>query len=210
MSEALAALQDRSFARATSTTVGSYPPERRLAGPQLAGYLDRRVFAVIGSRRPDGRPHAAMSVFVRRGTAFWLPTAEGTARERNMRREPWLTLTVTEGDRDAHIVVLIEGPADVVPVAGPRRCPGRHHRRLGGHLDPAAGRARALLRLRGRPAVAGACARSPGTAPLDVVGHDGEEAVHRVHEPGVGEDREADDDGGEVGHQHQSVGRGGA
>ena len=117
MSEALATLQDQSFARATSTTVGSYPPERRLAGPQLAGYLDRRVFAVIGSRRPDGRPHAAMSVFVRRGTAFWLPTAEGTARERNMRREPWLTLTVTEGDRDAHIVVLIEGPADVVPVA---------------------------------------------------------------------------------------------
>jgi hypothetical protein len=43
MSEALAALQDRSFARATSTTAGSYPPERRLAGPQLADYLDRRV-----------------------------------------------------------------------------------------------------------------------------------------------------------------------
>ena len=39
MSEALAALQDRSFARATSTTAGSYPPERRLTGPQLAGYL---------------------------------------------------------------------------------------------------------------------------------------------------------------------------
>jgi hypothetical protein len=38
MSEALAALQDRSFGRATSTTAGSYPPERRLADPQLADY----------------------------------------------------------------------------------------------------------------------------------------------------------------------------
>jgi hypothetical protein len=47
-------------------------------------------------------------------------------------------------------------------------------------------------------------------APLGVVGHDGEEAVHGVHEPGVGEDREADDDRGEVGHRHQSVSRGGA
>jgi hypothetical protein len=26
-------------------------------------------------------------------------------------------MTVTEGDRDAHIAVLVEGPADVVPVA---------------------------------------------------------------------------------------------
>jgi len=43
VNEALAALQDLSFARATSTTVSSYPPERRLAGPQFAGYLDRRV-----------------------------------------------------------------------------------------------------------------------------------------------------------------------
>ena len=59
-----------------------------------------------------------MSAFIGRGTTFWLPTAAGSVRERNVRGEPWLTMTVTEGDRDAHIVVLIEGPADVV--AGPR------------------------------------------------------------------------------------------
>ena len=57
-----------------------------------------------------------MSAFVRRGTAFWLPTAAGSVRERNVRGEPWLTMTVTEGDRDAHIVVLVKRPADVVPV----------------------------------------------------------------------------------------------
>ncbi len=115
MSEALGALQDQSFARATTATVSSYPPERRLSGRQLAGYLDRRAFAVIGSRRPDGRPHAAMSSYVRRDTTFWLPTVAGAVRERNVRRQPWLTMTVTEGDRDAHVVVLIEGPADVLP-----------------------------------------------------------------------------------------------
>ena len=116
MSKALAALQDRSFARATVATVGSYPPERRLSGQRLAEYLDRRAFAVIGSSRPDGRPHAAMSSFIRRVTTFWLPTVAGSVRERNVRRQPWLTMTVTEGDRDAHIVVLIEGSARIVPV----------------------------------------------------------------------------------------------
>jgi len=117
MSDALTVLQDQSFARANAATASSYPPDRRLSGVQLAEYLDRRVFAVIGSSRPDGRPHAAMSSYVRRGTTVWLPTGAGSARERNVRGQPWLTVTVTEGDRDAHIVVLLEGPARVIPAA---------------------------------------------------------------------------------------------
>ena len=56
-----------------------------------------------------------MSSFIRRGTAFWLPAVAGSVRERNVRYKPWLTLTVTEGDRGTHAVVLIEGPADIVP-----------------------------------------------------------------------------------------------
>lgn len=117
MSDALTALQDRSFARANAATASAYPPDRRLSGEQLAAYLDRRVFAVVGSSRPDGRPHAAMSSYVRRGTTVWLPTVAGSARERNVRGQPWLTVTITEGDRATHIVVLIEGPARVVPAA---------------------------------------------------------------------------------------------
>ncbi|MGH3157720.1 MAG: hypothetical protein ACRDNF_14240, partial [Streptosporangiaceae bacterium] len=61
MSMELASLQDQSFARASAATVSAFPPERRLTGQQLADYLDRRAFAVVGTGRPDGRPHAAMS-----------------------------------------------------------------------------------------------------------------------------------------------------
>ena len=117
MSETLAALQDRTFARATAATAGSYPPDRRLTGPQLAGYLDRRAFAVVGSGRPDGRPHAAMSSYVRQEAIFWLPTVTGSVRERNVLRQPWLTLVVTHGDHDEHVVVIVEGPAAVVAPA---------------------------------------------------------------------------------------------
>src|SRR5579862_1953058 len=120
MSELLGELQDRSFARATGATAASYPPERRLSGAQLASYLDRRAFAVIGSGRADGRPHAAMSVYFRRGVTFWLPTVAGSVRERNLRTTPWLTMVIAEGDHDEHIVVLIEGPAEILaPPQGP-------------------------------------------------------------------------------------------
>jgi len=115
MSEELGALQDQTFARATRATAESYPPERRLTAGQLAEYLDRRAFAVLGSARRDGRPHVAMSAYVRRGTTFWLPTVAGSVRERNLRGQSWLTMAVSEGDHDAHIVVLLEGPAEVLP-----------------------------------------------------------------------------------------------
>jgi Pyridoxamine 5'-phosphate oxidase len=112
MTEPLDAIQDRSFATATAATTGSYPPENRLRGAHLGAYLDGRAFAVVGSARADGRPHAAMSSYVRRGATFWLPTVAGSVRERNLRGTPWLTMVVAEGDRGAHIAVLIEGPAE--------------------------------------------------------------------------------------------------
>src|SRR5215470_16598239 len=56
MGELLGDLQDRTFARATAATAISYPPERRLSASELASYLDRRKFAVVGSTRGDGRP----------------------------------------------------------------------------------------------------------------------------------------------------------
>jgi hypothetical protein len=115
MVDDLGAVQERSFARASAATAGSYPPERRLTAEQLARYLDRRAFAVVSFAREDGRPHAAPSLFYRRATEFWLPTVAGSVRERNVRANPWLALTVTEGDHGEHVAVLIEGPAEVLP-----------------------------------------------------------------------------------------------
>jgi len=55
-----------------------------------------------------------MSVYVRRGTTFWLPTMAGSVRERNLRGMPWLTMVIAEGDHPVHIAVIVEGPAIVV------------------------------------------------------------------------------------------------
>jgi predicted pyridoxine 5'-phosphate oxidase superfamily flavin-nucleotide-binding protein len=128
MPDPLGTLQDRSFAQASAATARAYPPERRLTAAQLARYLDRRSYAVVSSARADGRPHAAPSLFYRRGTEFWLPTVAGSVRERNVRAHPWLALTVTEGDDDKHVAVLIEGPAELV---APEAAPGEFRARPG-------------------------------------------------------------------------------
>jgi general stress protein 26 len=114
MVDALAELQDRTFERATAATAKSYPPERRLTAEQLTTYLGRREYAVVGTARPDGRPHASMSMYLRDGTSFWLPTVSGSIRERNLRTQPWLNLVIAENDDDTHIAVIAEGPADLV------------------------------------------------------------------------------------------------
>jgi hypothetical protein len=143
MSDLLGGLQDQTFTRATAATAVSYPPERRLSAEQLASFLDRRAFAVVGSARADGRPHAAMSLYIRRGTTFWLPTMAGSVRERNLRGTPWLTMVIAEGDHPAHIAVIAEGPAEVVAPQVPRMCVPRS-RRLG-HPGLPHGRAHAVL-----------------------------------------------------------------
>lgn len=109
----LADLQTETFDRATPTTQRSYPPERRLTPDQLARYLDRREYAVLGTTRPDGRPHASMTTFYVRGTSFWLPTLAKAVRVRNLRSCAWMTLVIDEADDEDHIAVIAEGPAEV-------------------------------------------------------------------------------------------------
>lgn len=127
----LADVQERTFARATPTTLAAYPRERCLSGPELVGYLDRHSVLLVCSARPDGRPHATPSSYVRQAATFWLPTMANSVRERNVRRQPWLVLVLTEGGAEgtAHTVVIIEGSAAVVrPDAVPAEVTARFSR----------------------------------------------------------------------------------
>lgn len=110
----LADLQAQTFDRATPTTQRSYPPDHRLTPEQLNRYLDRRAYAVVGTTRPDGRPHASMTTFYVRGTSFWLPSLGKAVRVRNLRSNSWMTLVIPEADDDEHMTVIAEGPAEVI------------------------------------------------------------------------------------------------
>jgi general stress protein 26 len=117
MNTQLDEIQGRTFASATEATTSSYPPSRRLSDQQMSAYLQRRAYALVATGRPDGRPHVAMTAFALDGTNVWLPTVSDSVRERNIRRQPWASVIVTEGDHDEHVVVLLEGPTEVADVA---------------------------------------------------------------------------------------------
>jgi hypothetical protein len=109
----LGRLQDASFASASPTTRRACPPQRRMTGPQLAEYLTRRTYALASTTRPDGRAHATPTLFTVYAEAFWLPTLGAAARVRNVRANPWLALSVIEGEHDNHAAVLAEGSVEV-------------------------------------------------------------------------------------------------
>jgi Pyridoxamine 5'-phosphate oxidase len=114
VAEWLGRLQDASFGRASEATRTAYPPNRRMTGPQLAGYLARRTYALASTTRPGGRPHATPTLFSLYSEAFWLPTVAGAARLGNVEAHPWLALSIIEGEHDSHAAVLTEGPAEVL------------------------------------------------------------------------------------------------
>jgi hypothetical protein len=105
----LGRLQDGSFSRAGRAVRTAYPPRRRMTRPELAGYLQRRTYALASSTRPDGRAHAAPTLFSLYAEAFWLPTLGDAARLGNVRAHPWLALSILEGEHDTHAAVLTEG-----------------------------------------------------------------------------------------------------
>jgi hypothetical protein len=110
----LGRLQESSFSRASQAVRKAYPHERRMTGPQLASYLQHRTYALASSTRPDGRAHAAPTLFSMYADAFWLPTVIGAVRIANVRAHPWLALSIIEGEHDTHAAVLTEGPAEVL------------------------------------------------------------------------------------------------
>ena len=131
----LGRLQDASFSRAGRAVRNAYPPERRMTGPQLAGYLERRTYALASSTRPDGRAHAAPTLFSIHAEAFWLPTLGGAVRLGNVRAHPWLALSIVEGEHDTHAAVLTEGPAEVLATVPGEVGSITELRNAGGSLD---------------------------------------------------------------------------
>jgi len=116
----LGGLQEASFSR---------------AGAVRTGYLARRTYALASSTRPDGRPHAAPTLFSLYAQAFWLPTLGTAVRVGNVRAHPWLALSVLEGEHDTHAAVLTEGPAEVLATVPAEVRSITELRNRGGSLD---------------------------------------------------------------------------
>jgi hypothetical protein len=107
--EALAEIQERSYARAGPSIRKSYPRSRAMDGLRLAAFLDGRRYAIVATSRPDGRPQAAPVAFIVWKGAFWFASVRG-ARLRNLLARPYASVVIMEGEGLSHRAVIAEGP----------------------------------------------------------------------------------------------------
>ena len=71
---------------------------------ELGAFLRERTYCVVATATARGRAQARPVGFAVVGGAFWLATVDG-GRLRNLRREPWLSLVVSEGEGESHRAV---------------------------------------------------------------------------------------------------------
>jgi PPOX class probable F420-dependent enzyme len=62
-------------------------------------FLEERRFAVIATSNEDGSPHQTVVWYLLRGDDIVMNTARGRVKERNLRRDPRLAITVEDGYR---------------------------------------------------------------------------------------------------------------
>lgn len=107
--ELLAQIQATTFARATPSTITSFPERFRLSGDAIVTFLARRRTATFATTRPDGRPHAAPTGFALVDGRLVIASVEDAVRVANLRQRPHASLVVNEETPTTHGVVIIEG-----------------------------------------------------------------------------------------------------
>jgi general stress protein 26 len=108
--EELLEVQRQSYAEAGTGLRAAWPEETALSQEELHDLLERLVYGVLATARPDGRAHATPIAFSFEDGAFWIATV-ASLRLRNLRASPWAALVITEGQRGGgHSALTAEGP----------------------------------------------------------------------------------------------------
>jgi general stress protein 26 len=111
----LEAAQRASYARASPTVRGSWPPERAMDAAAIETFLGCHRYAVVATTRPDGRPQAAPLAFFVSAGSFWFASVAGQ-RLRNLEHRPYIAIVISEGDGAAHQLLMAEGGVRLHPV----------------------------------------------------------------------------------------------
>src|SRR5690242_1955254 len=75
----------------------------RVLSEDLRRFLEEPRFAVVATINPDGMPQQTVVWYGLRGDEILMNTARGRRKERNLRRDPRLSLAVEDGYRYAAI-----------------------------------------------------------------------------------------------------------
>jgi putative heme iron utilization protein len=79
-----------------------------LTGSEVIEMVNSRVLTLAATVRPDGRPHLSPTDFVGVDGVFYLGVDEATARYRNLKENPSLTIMLADGSKRQ---AILEGNA---------------------------------------------------------------------------------------------------
>ena len=126
----LLAIQDASYAVASSSLLESWPKAHAMDRGSLGSFLEAMSYCVLATTRPDRRPQASPVAFLTYRGAFWFASVPG-ARIRNLRAVPFASLVVLDGQASRHRALVAEGQVVLHPLteAFARRWQARHGNR---------------------------------------------------------------------------------
>ncbi|KAA5826095.1 PPOX class F420-dependent oxidoreductase [Saccharopolyspora hirsuta] len=81
---------------------------------RLAELLDSRVFGIVATVQPDGSPQQTVVWVAREGEDVLFMCAIGSRKERNLRRDPRVTVLVTPAEAP-HTYAAVHGTATFEP-----------------------------------------------------------------------------------------------
>jgi len=105
-------LQEASYRQASAGILGSWPPDHALGPAELAAFLDERRYCVLATSTPRGRPQARPVAFIPFDETLWFASG-ASGRLDNLERTPWVSVVVSEGERDNHRAVVADGPVTI-------------------------------------------------------------------------------------------------
>jgi PPOX class probable F420-dependent enzyme len=62
-------------------------------------FLEEKLFAVVGSKNPDGSPHLAVMWYLLDGDELLVNSAQGRVKDRNLAADPRMSVMVDDGYR---------------------------------------------------------------------------------------------------------------
>ena len=105
-------VQTASYRRASAGILSSWPPEQSLGAAELEAFLDERRYCVLATTTGRGRPQARPVAFIPHGDALWFATGP-SGRLDNLQRTPWVSVVISDGERDRHRAVVADGPVTI-------------------------------------------------------------------------------------------------
>jgi putative heme iron utilization protein len=103
-----------SLSRASSHTRNVYSQNPLTAG-EVIELANSRVITIAATVRPNGRPHLSPTDLVAVDGVFYLGVDEATARYRNLKKNPAITLMLADGSKRQ---AILEGNAKFLDMKG--------------------------------------------------------------------------------------------